>query len=162
MHDRLAERRGVEEAAIKVMLSWSWLRIGRRIEWVATAVFLFGALLFGALGLRLSSYDFFVAMIYLCLGGINTFILELPVVFLLVRRRKWEALVKPAESRKKLGRPSLYLLLFALTLVSATVQVKHGMISLAGSSLAVYLWNLGLFAIVIAWNEVSIWLRGRR
>ena len=144
-------------------MSWNWLRVGHRIEWMAIAVFFFGAVLSGALGLRLSSYDVFVALIYLCLGAINTFILELPIVFVLVKRRRREAAgARPevSETRKNLGRLLLYLLAFALTLVSAAVQVTNGFVPFIGSTLAVYLWNLGILVVLIGLNE--LWIRTRR
>jgi hypothetical protein len=135
-------------------MRWSWLRVGRRIEWVMGGLFLFGLFLFGARGLY-----FHHLLSGLLIGAYLTFFIVLPFFILLLRRRKREAILAvgaSAQPRKRFGRVSLYLLLFALTLVSATLQVTHGMVSLAGSVRAVYLWNLAGLLVVVGWNEWSV------
>jgi len=143
------------------MLSWNWLKIGRRIEWVAVAFFLFGVLVFGYPALR--SPDLSILFVY---GAIVMLTAELPFVVLLRRRRQREALLDPGvpiKSRKKRGRFPFYLLLFGLTLVSATVQLSNrGLVSLAGSMSSVYLWNLGLFVAVVVLNELSLRMKRNR
>jgi len=144
-------------------MKWEWLRVGRRIEWVTAGLSLLAFLGFGFIGL--SSHDLFIEVILGVLGVISSIVLILPVYFFLRSRRNREVSGVPdkrAQTGRKLGRLGLYSLLLILTLVSATFQASRGMVSLAGSVLAVYVWNLGLLVIVIALNELSVWRRNKR
>lgn len=144
-------------------MKWEWLRVGRRIEWVMGGIFVFACLMFGSFGL--SSHDLFVEIVLSILGGLTSLTMIVPAYLIVARRRRREAAGVFQEPKARLstrGRLRFYLLLVLLTLVSSEVQAAHGMASLAGSVQGVYLWNLGLFGVVILWNELSLWLRNKR
>jgi predicted Na+-dependent transporter len=140
------------------MLKWTWLRIGRRIEWVTGGLFLLGLLLFGVIGLYSDNL-----LIGLFVGAFITLTILVPLlVLMLIRRRREARIDSVAPMLKRLSRVSLYFLLLGLTFVSATAQVSYGLASLAGSVLALYLWNLGLFIAIVCLNELLVRIRSNR
>src|ERR1700674_2480071 len=114
-------------------MKWSWLRVGRRIEWVTAGLFLFAFLLFGFIGA--SSQDFVVEFMIGIVGLIVALPTLLPVYLLLRRRRRQEAegVSDTRAQSRNLSRAQLYSLLFMLTLISAAVQAGYGMVPIAGS-----------------------------
>ena len=145
-------------------MKWEWLRVGRRLEWMTGGLFLFSVLAFG-LTSGLSAHSLFAGIILGLFGGLTSLMWLVPSYLLMRRRRRREAAGLLRERRappSSRGRLKLYFLILLLTLVSSEVQASHGMVSVAGSVLAVYLWNLGLLIVLITWNEFSIRLRSKR
>lgn len=136
------------------MLSWTWLRIGRRIELVMGGLLLLGLLIFTAIGL--SSHHPFVGLF---IGAFISLVILTPLLVVLLVRRRREAKSYSAMQRtpKRLNGLSVYGIVLVLTLVSAMVQATHqDLVSFVGSIPAVYLWNVGLFVAVVGLNKWAV------
>lgn len=145
-------------------MKWEWLRVGRRIEWLTGGLFLLSVLWFG-LTSALSAHSLAVGILMGLFGGFISLMWLVPSYLLMLRRRRREEAGLLSKHRAPLGtrgRLKFYLLLVLLTLVSSEVQASHGMVSITGSVMAVYLWNLALVIVVITWNEFSIRFRSKR
>ena len=139
----------------------AWLRVGRRREGFVVLCALVAVIAIGVQGLQYN--DASTTYVFFEMGALLAGLGVLPALILLRTRRSQEAsngLDKPTTAPASTpGRVGLYSALFVLTIVSATVQVFHGMVAVVGSVAMVYLWNLGLLGIVIVLGELASWFK---